>query len=93
MSILGMTKARLKREQQMKNLNFEVSSRGFMHMETVSGDYPDPWNVRVYESSAAEDPAIWLAMDAGNHAHLTLKQAEQLRDQLEFLINNHYQVR
>lgn len=93
MSILGMTKARLKREQMQENCHVTVSDRGFKHMDAVEGDYPEPWSIRVYESSSANNPYIWIAMDEGTHGHLSLKQAEQLRDQLEFLINNHYQVR
>lgn len=73
-------------------MEHEVSSRGFKHMSTVEGTYPEPWDLRVYESSSAMAPHIWLAMSQGNHAHMTLEQAEQLRDQLDYLISNHYQV-
>jgi len=70
-----------------------MSSRGFAHMAAIEGNYPEPWSVRVYESSAAMEPFIWLAMSEGNHAHLDLEKATQLRDQLTWLIENHYQVK
>jgi hypothetical protein len=55
--------------------------------------------VRVYESSAADGPHIWLNVKepadpvlGEAHAHLTLEQAKLLRDQLDYLIGNHYQT-
>lgn len=70
-------------------------TRGFVHMEpivTVRGE-----TVRVYESSAADAPHVWVALERGPyarhgspaaecHAHLDLAQAEQLRDQLAWII-------
>lgn len=74
------------------SLPFERSARGFKHMEPIVMDYPKPTVVRVYESSAALEPAIWVAMeqDAQCHAHLSLEEATLLRDQLTWLIENHY---
>lgn len=80
----------------------EVSNRGFKHHEPVPSEYGG--NVRVYESSAASAPHIWVnvecpvnmndprgpAKDAS--AHLTLDNAILLRDQLTHLIENHYQT-
>lgn len=54
--------------------------------------------VQVLESSCATIPHIWLVI-GGRHgdedrsaAHLTLEDAAKLRDQLDYLINNHYQL-
>lgn len=79
------------------------SERGFTQMEPLVCDYGT--GIRVYESSAAMAPHIWLALSQGQdpklsnlekseaHAHMPLETAEQLRDQLTWLIENHYQVR
>lgn len=52
----------------------------------------------VYESSAAGGPHIWLNVASGDcyggtegTAHLTLDQARQVPDQLNWLADNHYQ--
>lgn len=78
------------------------SSRGFKQMDPITTTRHE--TVRVYESSAAEEPHVWLNVEIGpespytneepgkSHAHMTLAQAEQLRDQLDYLIHNHYQV-
>lgn len=76
------------------------SGRGFTQMEPFKCRYGS--EVRVYESSAASHPCIWLnvqgdaaAMDlkpGEGTAHLTIEQAQLLRDQLDWLIQNHYQL-
>lgn len=79
------------------------SDRGFKQMEPITTSRHE--TVRVYESSAASEPHLWLHVtvvrspegystleEGSGHAHLTLEQAEQLRDQLDYLICNHYQV-
>lgn len=79
------------------------SERGFKHLEPIETTRHE--TVRVYESSAAMEPHIWLRItvelapdgysyvDPGvGHAHLTLDQAKQLQDQLAYLIEHHYQV-
>ena len=77
------------------------SERGFKQMEPITCDYGT--GIRVHESSAAEAPHIWLALNEDStvltkptpgqaHAHLSLEAAEQLRDQLDWLIEHHYQV-
>lgn len=84
------------------------SERGFKHLRPIEMDYPKKTTIRVYESSSVE-PAIWLATAQGpynliageplataedeTHAHLTLEEAELLRDQLTWIIDNHWSVR
>ncbi len=80
-----------------------TSDRGFKTMPPVSTVWGghDTGRVVVYESSAAEAPHLWLRVDATPgfggtaetvSAHLPLAEAEKLRDQLTWLIENHYQV-
>lgn len=78
-----------------------TSDRGFKQGETITTSRGE--TVRVSESSAAMAPHIWLWVEVPKdstynndeevkaHAHLTLEEAESLRDQLDHLINNHYQ--
>lgn len=82
--------------------NVTYTDRGFKHLDPLVCDYGT--QIRVYESSSAEAPHIWLALEQGHdprksnlakseaHAHLPLETAEQLRDQLSWMIDNHYQV-
>lgn len=77
------------------------TDRGFAQMPAVPSEYGG--NVRVYESSAAMGPHIWLTAIAPANLnepggptvkapiHLTLANAVVLRDQLTHLIDNHYQ--
>lgn len=79
-----------------------LSDRGFKHYDSVPSTYGG--TVRVYESSAASGPHIWLNAVApvdmndpngrqeGSAIHLTLENATLLRDQLTHLIEHHYQV-
>lgn len=57
----------------------------------------DHGHVRVYESSNADYAALWINVDDGDGKEATLQipveRAALLRDQLDYLINNHYQVR
>jgi hypothetical protein len=79
-----------------------VSDRGFSHLPPIIGTYGG--TVRVYESSAASGPHIWLAVneDASSrldktateaHSHLTIEAAGHLADQIRWLIDHHYQTR
>lgn len=80
----------------------EYSGRGFKHMPPVPSVYGG--EVRVYESSSAMAPHVWLSATCPSDlndrssapveavAHLTLEDAEVLRDQLTFLIEHHYQL-
>ena len=76
-----------------------VTSRGFKHLTPITGTYPYNWLLKVYESSAAFDPAIWIAAESDSseghaevHAHLNLDEATLLRDQLSWIIDNHFLV-
>lgn len=68
--------------------------RGFKHMPKISD--PNGGTVRVAESSAAWAPRIWLSLEPCGldraTVHLSLEDAERLRDQLDYLIRNHYQL-
>lgn len=79
---------------------FTMSDRGFIDLEPITCSYGS--KVRVYESSSAESPHIWLNIkvdpeilhgqpEGEGTAHLTLSQARALRDQLHWMIQNHYQ--
>jgi hypothetical protein len=77
---------------------FEVTGRGFRHYEPIKTDYGHV--VRVYESSAAKGPCLWLAveLDQGlpmepGTAHLTLEQATAIRDALSAAIDGHWMTR
>jgi hypothetical protein len=78
-----------------------MSSRGFKRAEPVPSEYGGA--VRVYESSSAMAPHLWVAVSCPADlnkpdgpeveavAHLTLDNARLLRDQLTYLIEHHYQ--
>jgi hypothetical protein len=72
-----------------------VTDRGFTHMPSVQGTYGEL--VRVYESSAASQPCIWLRIVGGQHdewaAHLPVEAALRLAEQIQHLARNHYQLR
>ena len=83
-------------------MQHEVTSRGFKHMEPLEGEAPGPWRIRVNESPSAV-PSIWICVKGQQyqpkgdvakqeevHTHLTLHDARLLRDQLDWLIDNHY---
>lgn len=72
----------------------EVTNRWFKHLPVI--DHTRPGHVKVYESSAADQPCIWLNVAGGSaegagHAHLTLDQARKIADQLNWLADHHYQ--
>lgn len=64
------------------------SLRGFNSMPTLVTAYGE--KVRLYESSAADGPHVWLAVNDAS-AHMTLAQLQKLIDQAQWLIANHYQ--
>lgn len=77
-----------------------ITERGFKHLPEIHVE--DRGVLRVYESSSY-DPSIWLTaegfVDDGPGAQermekvflsLSLEEAEQLRDQLTFLVENHF---
>lgn len=69
-----------------------VSDRGFQSMPELSSGYGV---VSVYESSRADLPCLWVRVQQPGSgegvAELTLEYAARLRDQLDYLINSHYQ--
>ena len=85
-------------ETTPEHLTPKLTDRGFGHLPPIQGAYGG--NVAVYESSAASGPHIWLCATPAEieanpdvTVHLSLESAEHLRDQLTWLIENHYQVR
>ncbi len=74
---------------------YEVTERGFKHYEPIGTAYGHI--IRVYESSSADEPKLWLGIDAtgamtGNPtALLTVEQARELQDTLSAAIAQHYQ--
>lgn len=72
-----------------------ITDRGFKHMPVISGTYDDH-DVRVYESSAADGPHIWLRAWDGERVvtvHLPVADSLQLAEQIQWLAANHYQLR
>jgi len=78
-----------------------TTDRGFLHMPPVLGTYGGA--VRVYESSAACGPHLWLDVTVPTNPdnpqgpttsatiHLTVDDAQRLAEQILFLVNHHYQ--
>jgi hypothetical protein len=78
-----------------------TSDRGFNRLPAIPSEYGG--NVRVYESSAAMAPHIWLNATAPVNLnepdgetcsvpiHLTLESASKLADQIRWLVDHHYQ--
>lgn len=81
--------------------DYTSSDRGFKHLEPVPSTYAG--RVRVYESSAADGPHLWLAItqpvdlneptgpELSTRAHLTAGSAEEVALQLLWLLEHHYQ--
>lgn len=79
------------------HLRREHSPRGFGSYPPILDTY-QAVRVRVYESSAADGPHIWIALDAltpgveeHRAAHLPREQATQLAEQIEHACEHHYQ--
>lgn len=74
-----------------------VSNRGFKHMEILETSYGH--TIRCYESSSIE-PSVWMKVSSFHNTcgdidtelsvHMTIDQAEKLRDTLTFLIEEHW---
>jgi hypothetical protein len=82
--------------RQSKHLIPYVSDRGFLFMPSTNGTHGDL--VGVSESSDASKPCIWMRATGTIHngqvsVHYPLEEAAKLRDQLTYLIENHYQVK
>jgi hypothetical protein len=79
-----------------------ITDRGFMRLPSIPSEYGG--EVRVYESSAAIGPHIWLSAEAPvdlndpggpTHTvpiHLTVENAKRLAEQIQHLVANHYQL-
>lgn len=65
------------------------SERGFAQMPTLTGSYGG--TIRAYESSAADSPHVWVALN-GETIHLSLGYAALLARHLEYLVKHHYQL-
>jgi hypothetical protein len=102
------TPEHLTREVSSRGLSYlpDISGTSGYTMQALpdgSPDFDGPMTprdhgkVRVHESSEAMYPAIWLRVEDGDGKdavlHLSLERAEHLRDQLDWLVQNHYQVR
>ena len=84
------------------HLTPEAGSRGFLRLPPISSVYGG--EVEVYESSMASGPHIWLKATCPDNlndpqgkqveavAHLTIEDAAKLAQQINYLIDNHYQV-
>lgn len=73
----------------MSQIRWTMTSRGFKHYEPVEITRGNA--VRVFESSAADGPHLWLMTDHPD-GHMTLEQATLLRDTLTTAIERHYQT-
>lgn len=77
------------------HLRFNVSDRGLKYMPTIYGEGVSL--VRVYESSLAEEPRIWVYVEdrAGERiaqAHMPLDEARKVAEQIILLVENYYQI-
>lgn len=88
------------------HLHVTKSGRGFKLLPPIPGIHGDQpaGEVRVYESSAASGPHLWLSVTQPadrNHpdnghtieatVHLAAEDAWRLADQLRYLVEHHYQ--
>lgn len=86
--------------ENQEHLNPEYSSRGFKRMPPFRCTYNSL--VEVRESSCADSPHIWLDIevdpDVLNNgsgravAHLNFEKTQILIEQLQWLMQNHYQI-
>ena len=73
-----------------------VTDRGFKHGAVITNAHND--TVRTYESSLAFISEIWLSVNqtSGDQNNVTIslgmEEARNLRDQLDYLIKNHYHI-
>lgn len=86
-----------------EHLEATTTDRGFDHLPSIRSEYGG--EVRVYESSAASGPHVWLTatspVDMNRpdgpmveaRMHLTAENAWNLAEQLQHLVKNHYQGR
>lgn len=84
-----------------EHLTVEKTIRGFARLPPIPSKYGG--DVAVYESSSAEGPHVWLKVecpaDLNNPAgptieavaHLTAENAWRLHEQLQLIVEQHYQ--
>lgn len=89
------------RRNAQSSLEVKLSPRGFKYLPEIYDE--DGGEVSVNESSAAGGPHIWLNVTAPSSLnapgirgtevslHLTIESAQQLAEQIMFLVKNHYQ--
>ena len=84
-------------EETSGHLQPEVSDRGFTHLPPIPGLWGGVarGQARVYESSAADGPYVWMTVrDENGEAavHMPLDGAERFAEQIMFFVRNHYQL-
>lgn len=75
-----------------------TSERGFEHYDPIPTSYGH--DVRIYESSSANEPRLWMAIEKTERSqiddpsvvHLTFGQAEQIIQTLQTAMAYHYQL-
>lgn len=69
-----------------------ITNRGFRQTEPIPGLYGG--TVRVYESSLATQPALWVAVDDTPEGtiHLTVEDARRLAENILRVCDLHYQL-
>ena len=94
--------ASLSLSEPPEHLRFTTTDRGFDHMPPIKGNH-EGCQVRVYESSSASQPSLWLRAESPAnlnipegptvHAvvHLPVDDAWKLAEQIVRLVQNHYQ--
>lgn len=89
--------------EDIAHLTPTTSDRGFDHLPVVPGVFAGQPHgfASIYESSNAEEACIWLHVRTGQlgsekpaeaTVQLALDAAATLRDQLDWMVRNHYQV-
>jgi hypothetical protein len=93
-------------EDHQDYLQVTTSDRGLDQLPPILGSYGDRLtgsSVRVYESSSARGPHVWLCAEAPvdlnrpdglkveASVHLTEENAWHLAEQIMYLVRNHYQ--
>lgn len=73
-----------------------ITNRGFRYVEPVKATPGYDGLVRVYESSAASRPCVWISADpsdmvVGTTVHLTVEDALMFAEDIIRVCRNHYQ--
>lgn len=78
------------------HLAHQTTERGFSHLPPIPSTHGG--EISAYESSSATEASVWVRIEEKMHGkdpvdavvHLTLEDTVKLRDQLDWLIVNHY---